>query len=88
MPMNEFWCVGVVVHVHDDALTLLKSQQRTGKLTVVERGRYDVLGREFDEAGGDPQRVVGLYGRIGCVLDAIARQGPQPGRRTGVGLGE
>ena len=61
VPVHQFGRVGVVVNVDDDPLAFLESQQRPRKLPVVQRGRDDVVGAQFDETGRDPQGVVGLF---------------------------
>jgi hypothetical protein len=58
MPVEQFGNVGVVVDVHDRPLAFLESQQGSGKLPVVERGRDDMLGSQFGQSGRDPQGVV------------------------------
>src|ERR1022692_4637175 len=50
-------CVGT-----KGAPTFREAQQRAGKLLVVEHRRYDVLWRQFDQAGCNAQRVIHLFG--------------------------
>ena len=49
MPMHELGRVRVVVNVDHDALPLLETQERSGKLTIVQRCRNDVLGEQFPQ---------------------------------------
>ena len=60
MPVHELRRIGVIVDVHHDLLSFLKSEQGPGKLTVVERRGDDVTRRQFDQASCDTQAVVGL----------------------------
>ena len=63
--MQLFGRVGVVVDVDDDGPPFLEAQQRSRKLPVIERGRHDVVRRQFDEAGSDADRIVSLLcGRL------------------------
>ena len=53
MPVQLFRGVSVIIDIDDDPLTLGEADERTRKLSIVERGRDDVLGRQFDQSSAD-----------------------------------
>lgn len=63
VPMQLFRRVGVIVDVDDDALSLRKTQQRPGKLAVIELGRDGCVRTEFDQAGADADRILRRFVR-------------------------
>ena len=62
VPVQLLRRIGVVVDIDNDPLAFHKTQQRSGKLTVIECRRHNVLRRQFDQSGSDAQRIVGLFG--------------------------
>ena len=60
MPVQQFRGIGVIVGVHDDALTFPEAQERAGKLAIVEGGGDDLLRCEFDQSLGDANTIVSL----------------------------
>ena len=83
VPVDEFRCIRVVMDINNDPLPLLESQQWSGELAAVERGRNDVFGRQFDETRSDAQGVIGFpVSSFGCVLRE-RRYRIHQGRETG-----
>ena len=58
VPMHELRHVGLVIDIDDGPLPFLESDQRSGKLTVIDCGRDDVVGRKLDRAGTDADGLV------------------------------
>ena len=50
-----------VEYVNDNRLSFLEPEQRPGKFTVVGNSRNDSVVGNFNGAGRDPQRVIGLW---------------------------
>jgi hypothetical protein len=84
--VNQFGRVGIVANIDDGALTFPETQQRSGKLVVIKRGRDDVVRSEFDPAIGYPQGVVGVLAGTGLLGQHRARR--KTGQRHQAGTGK
>ena len=62
VPVQLLRRIGVVVDIYNDTLAFHQTHHRSGKLTIVECRRHNVLRRQFDQSGRDAQRIVGLFG--------------------------
>jgi hypothetical protein len=83
MPIQLLRCVGVVVDIDSDGLTLLEAEQRPGELPVIRSGRENTVGNNFDWVRGDLDSAIGsafsMRGRV--YLSRGSRLGTTSGKR-------
>jgi hypothetical protein len=74
----------VVENIDNHPLPFPEAQQRSRKLAVIERGRDDMPGCQFDQPGSDAQRVIRLLGSNLPGSPYKARRRAHEGNQSGI----